>query len=96
MKQSEADNVEIFYNSTIWLFIALACLFALLAAMYGPLLSFWMFINSLQLILHLPLINVYLPATANFFMLRYLLLFRLHIAGLNNALEAIFGLDTSN
>ena len=55
-----------------------------------------MFFNSLQLIVHIPLIKVYLPATANLFLLDYLNVIRLNISNLNELLEESFGFDTSN
>ena len=71
-------------------------IFLLLALFSGPLLSIWMFINSLQLIVHIPLISVYLPATSNLFLLELLSYVRLHIDWLMSALERIFNMDTTD
>ena len=43
----------------------------------GRLLSTWMFINSMQLICHLPLLPIYIPANMSFFMLNQLNYFRM-------------------
>ena len=67
-------------------------LFLVLALSCGPLLPIWMFLNSLQLIAHLPLLRVSLPGQANIIMLDYLNVVRLHIGGLNKALGQLLNL----
>lgn len=54
-------------------------LFFLLVVSCGPLLSVWMFINSMQLIVHIPLIAIKLPGNAHYFLLDHLNLFNLHL-----------------
>jgi hypothetical protein len=53
----------------------------------GPLTTTWMFINSLQLILHVPLIDVQMPSNAHYFLKEYLSLIRFNIGPLNKHLE---------
>ena len=92
----EAQAVEEIFEVSIWFFYILAGLFFLLAIFYGPLLPIWMFINSLQLIVHIPLINVLLPAKANLFLLEHLMIVRLHISSLNEGLAELFGLKSND
>ena len=49
----------------------------------GPLLPVWMFINSMQLIVHVPLIRAKLPGHAHFLLLDHLNILRLHFFKLN-------------
>ena len=55
-----------------------------------------MFVNSMQLIVHVPLLNVYLPATANLYLIQLLSIVRLHVGSLDEALAKLFGLDASS
>jgi hypothetical protein len=56
----------------------LICLFIfLLVLTCGPLLPVWMFINSMQLIVHVPLIAIQLPGNAHYFLLENLKIFKL-------------------
>ena len=43
----------------------------------GQLLPTWMFLNSLQLITHVPMIDAHLPATLHYFLVNYLTIIRL-------------------
>ena len=56
---------------------AILGVFLLLALCGGHLLSTWMFLNSMQLLFHVPLIKTDLPAHAHFFMVEYLKKLRL-------------------
>ena len=57
----------------------------------GPLLPLWMFINSMQLIPHLPLIRSQLPGAASFFLPAHLELVRLRLASVNEFTAPFFG-----
>ena len=59
-------------------------------------LPVWMFFNSLQLIVHLPMMRTHMPATANLFILNYLAIVRLQIRKLNEALEELIGAESSD
>ena len=57
-----AENLEEFsawINAVFYVFVFLVVLMVL---SWGPLLPVWMFLNSLQLIVHLPIMNVAFPA----------------------------------
>ena len=88
--------MEVIAEAFSWFFIGLAFLFLILAFFSGPLLSIWMFVNSLQLIVHIPLINVYLPASSNILLLELLSFVRLHIEWLDKALYGIFSVDEND
>ena len=49
----------------------------------GSLLPFWMFLNSMSLIAHIPMLNINLPAGANYFLLGLLDILRFNIGQLN-------------
>ena len=57
----------------------------------GNLSPLWMFINSLQLIVHIPLINSRLPSIANLYFLDYLSIIRLHFSDINEQISTYFG-----
>ena len=59
----------------------------------GPILSVWMFLNSMQLILHIPLLNGSLPGNSHWFMLSYLNVIRLHVGGWHTSLQEYLGYD---
>lgn len=62
----------------------------LLALCFGPLLPVWMFLNSLSLLAHLPMIRVTMPAPVNYLLLEYLPFTRLKLASLSDYLEKTF------
>ena len=45
-----------------------ACLLLLLIGMNARLLPMWMFINSMQLFVHTPLLASYMPSSLNYFL----------------------------
>ena len=53
----------------------------------GSLLPSWMFINALQLMAHLPLLNSIMPANAHFFMSKYLNLVRWYDSDVVDSVE---------
>ena len=57
----------------------------------GPLLPTWMFLNSMQLIFHVPLIKSDMPAHTHFFMIEYLSVLRLHFDWTESASESVLG-----
>ena len=61
----------------------------LLVMTVGPLLPVWMFINSMQLILHVPLIRTNLPGNAHFFLLDHLNILRLQFSRFNLWLQEV-------
>jgi len=72
--------------------VGLSVAFALLIVLScGSLLPFWMFINSMQLIAHVPLINSNLPGNSHFFLLENLKIFRLHFGAFNLWLKTLLG-----
>jgi len=70
----------------IW--IALAVSF-FLAIFRGSLVQTWLFINSLQLIAHLPLISSKLPANAHYFLLNFMNMVRLNFDSLNSSIDEV-------
>jgi len=78
------DNLTNMWLSFIWftLFISFT-----LAIMKGPLLSSWIFLGTMQLIAHIPLLNIRLPANANIFLASLLNLSRMNIEAINSALD---------
>lgn len=64
----------------------LACLFTVLAFMgFGPsMVTIWMFINTLQLILHTPLMAIPIPSNLHYFLVRYLDVARLQVSYVTN------------
>jgi hypothetical protein len=63
----------------------------ILAIFKGSLLSAWMFVNSLQLIAHLPLIQTGLPANVHTYLIKLLSLVRFDIAPLRLYISGLFG-----
>lgn len=59
-------------------------------ASLGSLLPTWMFINSLQLIAHTPLLNCDMPGNAQYFLNKYLDLVRWRNSDINDWLQSIF------
>jgi ABC-type Na+ efflux pump permease subunit len=68
--------------------VALAVSF-ILAVFKGSLLTSWMMISSLQLIAHLPMLSVKLPAHAHYFLVNLLGLVRLNLTSLNASVDDI-------
>ena len=53
----------------------------------GRLLPTWMFLNSLQLMVHAPMLATNIPAILHYFLVDYLNLIRLHSKKLSNLVE---------
>ena len=75
-------------QDTLIYVISLALPFCLL----GSLLPIWMFVNTLQLIAHTPLINTAMPSNAHYFLMKYLNIVRLNISSVDQRVESSFGL----
>lgn len=77
------SNVKIAVTviSTIFLFLLFSG---------GPLLPFWMFLNSISLIAHLPLLKTDLPSLANHFLVETLNTIRLHLNSVKLWLNTTF------
>ena len=52
--------------------ITVGCLLLIFIGLGGRLLPTWMFLNSLQLIVHLPLLSTSMPSNLHFFLVKYL------------------------
>ena len=72
-----------------------ALIFAI-ALCSGPLLPVWMFVNSLQLIVHIPLVRTEIPAVANLLFLDYLSIVRLNVRTVNDFLAQLLGLEQTS
>ena len=75
-------------NVVLW---AVILVFVLLLLTGGPLLPVWMLFNSLQLLVHLPLIPANMPALANLYLTNLLNSIRLFHDGFSNR---ILGADS--
>lgn len=82
------ESTETIANTAL---IAVMIVFLLVICCAGPLLPTWMFLNSMQLIFHVPLIKSDLPAHAHFFMVEYLKKLRLHFDWTNEYAESVVG-----
>ena len=91
MQLDEKEQVDEMLTYSFGILSAGAFFSLVLVLSCGPLLPLWMFINSMQLILHLPLIRSQLPGAANFFLLAHLELVRLHLASVNEFTAPFFG-----
>ena len=78
------------YSTSITVGIVLLFLTVLLL---GKSLAFWMFVNSLQLVAHLPLLNTVIPANLHQFLRKYLDLVRLNFFAGDDG-GASFGSDS--
>jgi hypothetical protein len=79
------------YIGNLWLSLICIGLAAslFLAIFQGSLISTWMFINSMQLIAHVPLISSKLPANAHYFFLNFIGLVRFNLETINSSLDTI-------
>ena len=59
-----------------------------LVGLGGQLLPTWMFLNSLQLITHVPMIDAHVPATLHYFLVNYLTMIRLDSEKIGDQAEA--------
>ena len=54
----------------------------------GRLLPTWMFLNSLQLIVHTPLLATNMPSNLHYFLVRYLDMFRMNVKSIDSDMES--------
>ena len=68
--KDEVEQVDEFADSVTWLIMP--CLLLVIPVITaGSLLPFWVFINSLQIISHMVLLNTIMPANAHFFLKKW-------------------------
>lgn len=60
----------------------------LMIGLGGSLLPTWMFLNSLQLIVHTPMIDAHLPASLHYFLVNCLSPIRLHSDQIEDLIQA--------
>ena len=76
-------------------YVQLAILFCFLPIfLLGKSLAIWMFLNTLQLVAHLPLLNTVMPANLHQFLRKYLDMVRLNIGGGFSSGQEIFQKQT--
>lgn len=56
----------------------------------GALVPTWMFLHTMSLIVHLPLMKTNMPANAHFFLVHYLDVFRMRIEKLEQSIDKLF------
>ena len=95
ISDAEATEMHPFSSGAQLVFCLLVGLAVVMALTCGPVLPMWMFFNSLQLIAHLPLLQVKIPATANLLLLELLAIVRLHIFDFHRVAAGLF-LDDAN
>ena len=78
MSPEEIVSVSSALAFSFALLIIIAFFILLLIFTCGSLLPVWMFINSMQLILHVPLIRIKLPGNAHHFLLEHLHILNFH------------------
>ena len=81
MRQIDTDMAKQVESTSTLAQVAMGVMvffFLLILLCMGPLLPTWMFLNSMQLIFHVPLIKSDLPSHAFYFMIEYLDKLRLH------------------
>lgn len=67
--------------------LTIFCFLFLFVGLGARLLPTWMFLNSLQLIVHTPLIAAYMPANLNYFLIQLLGIARLSSKKIDEAIE---------
>lgn len=92
--QSEVDDAESLGYTLIGIIGGLFVIASFIALFQGSLLSTWMFINSLQLIAHIPLVQANLPANLYAFMTKLLSLVRFDIEPVRIFVSNMFGGDS--
>lgn len=77
--EEEAADLDIIASYLIMLTIFTAMFMVLLAIHKGSLTTFWMFLNSIQLVIYTVLLQTPMPSNASFFMGQVLNLLRLQV-----------------
>ena len=85
------EQIEMPLEATEIATLTILCIILLILLCAGPLLPAWMFLNSMQLLLHVPLIKSDMPAHAHFLMVDLLQKLRLHFLWTKEIQEQIIG-----
>ena len=56
----------------------------------GRLLPTWMFLNSLQLVVHTPLLSTNMPSNLHYFLVKYLNLLRMNVEIINQDMDEVW------
>lgn len=78
IEQDEAEAIDSVTATANTMMVASMAPLVLFVGFGGRLLPTWMFLNSMQLIVHAPLLPVELPANVQYFMSSYLHYIRLN------------------
>jgi len=89
IKKSVTDGIDSLGNLWLALILTAVTISLFLAVFQGSLVSTWMLINSLQLIAHVPLIAIKLPANAHYFLLNFLSLARVNFEFFNSQIDTV-------
>lgn len=78
MGSDEAEMLDHVMTTLDTAMIASLAPMALYVGLGGRLLPIWMFLNSMQLVVHLPLLPTNMPGNAHYFLTHYLSYIRLN------------------
>ena len=85
----ETKMLDALSNLVVGLICLVVGISMLVAAFRGSLVSTWIFINTLQLIAHVPLVATKLPANAHYFLLNLLSFVRLNFQSVSSSIDSI-------
>lgn len=88
-EEETTDALGYMWLTLIWMALSISFI---LAVFQGSLVHTWIFINSLQMISHVPLISTSLPSNAHYFLLNMLGLARFKFDSFNSM---VYGQDSS-
>ena len=83
LKREDVESIDNVLEYSYIIMGVIGFLLLLLVLTCGPLLPFWMFLNSMQLMVHVPLIRTAIPGNAHYFFLDYLNILRFEVWSLN-------------
>ena len=83
-----AESIESVQSVVNTITASALMLIFLFVGLGGRLLPTWMFINSISLIVHTPLLAIDMPANLHYFFLKYLDILRLNSKSLNDEIDA--------
>lgn len=69
--------------------VTVALVLLLFIGLGGRLLPTWMFLNSIQLIVHLPLLSTSMPSNLHFFLVKYLNFIRMNAESIDRYIEVL-------
>ena len=87
ISKQQAQTVDKINDAVFGVFATISIAMLLFVGLGGRLLPTWMFLNSMQLIVHTPLFNTAMPANLHYFFKKYLNMVRLNVKSFNEALE---------